>query len=582
MELLDVLRVIRRRWWAIVLATMVAVLAAAGPILSAPTTPPGLFTAQHLLYSGGGRAGGIGLPTLAALSRTGEIPGRVADRLGQGATARTVVAGAQVRANEEQGTISILATGRDPERTARVANLYAEEIQQYLIDRQEDRRTRSGPTQAELDAVQDQVRDIGDELASLEPGSSEALLLTAERDMLLDRYRTLLAEANQTGPSDGGLETLQVATPILRSGEDGMQLPQSPLVRLGVAGVIGLLLGVALAFLLDRVDTRIRSRDEAEAAFRLPVVTEVPRLGMRDRRRPSVIMAAKPTSHAAESFRTLRLSLQLMPRWILPLDGPSDNDLPRAGSTNDHTRRAQQGAPRVIMVTSPRGGDGKTVTAVNLAASFAELGRSVVLLDIDLRHASTHRYLKVPERPGVTDLLVDPDALGGLASLLRETTVPGVRALLAGTAVGNPGELLGHAGELIREAGEQAEVVVIDSGPLLDINDAATLVPYVDAVVMVGRSGSTSADDAERSTELLARIAAPILGVALVGVPGAIIEHGYFDPHVAPMRRHPDETSEQRQVVAHGARRTADSGLPSSASRPQRSDPGRSRARRSR
>jgi hypothetical protein len=124
--------------------------------------------------------------------------------------------------------------------------------------------------------------------------------------------------------------------------------------------------------------------------------------------------------------------------------------------------------------------------------------------------------------------LRDRDDRVFLGDLVQPTTLPGVMVIPNGTFVDNPGELIVPEQDLVGEAAKLADVVVIDAGPVLSVNDPIALAPHVDSVVIVARAGRTTGDLAARAAQLLARADAPIAGVALIGVPRSASSQPYY------------------------------------------------------
>lgn len=533
MEPIEYLKIVQRRWTVVLVSALVA---AAATWVVVPADSPGrLSIATHTLQ----RAvpltepqdlepRGVALGTVAELAATGPIPERVAQRLG-GSDAAAVAGEVAISPDLDAGTIAISSTQLDGERAATVANIFAEEIVRYFDELETARRD------AAIEALAGRMQAQRDQLAALEarvgdPGL-DGQLAVAERDSLLAQYNANLARSQQLAvdrPSSG-LGTLQAATPNPVV-DGGLRAPSTPVARFGLAALLGLGLGVVLALALERVDTRVRTRRGAELAFGLPTVTEVPRLPLSQRRRATILTATDPASVGAEAFRLLRLALQLMPRHVLQRSALAEGAEPADGVGGHPDARLVEGPAKVILVTSPGAGEGKTSTVANLAASFAEGGKLVCCLDCDIRHPRLHAFLGGDTGEGVTDFLgAQHDDPGmALSELARETTVPGVWLVPRGSATENPGNLMGSAGALVAAAAELADIVLIDAGPLLAVGDPAALAPHVDAVVVVARSGRTTAEDAHRTTELLARVQAPVLGVALVGAPRTSVGRGYY------------------------------------------------------
>jgi capsular exopolysaccharide synthesis family protein len=276
-----------------------------------------------------------------------------------------------------------------------------------------------------------------------------------------------------------------------------------------LALLIGLLAGLGLALALERFDTRIRNRRAAEERFGLPVLAEIPAISRR--RRKGVVTALYPISRAADAFRLLSVGIA---RWSPEKGHSSGNGKPAV----------RPPAPRTILVTSAEPREGKTTVAANLAAAYAEVGNKVLVLSCDLRRPAIHKVLGVADRPGLTEALAATNGrvkgdrhLADLEPYLEPSSVSSVSVLPSGVASDRPGELLGSGKmqRLIRGVEQMADVVVIDSAPLLVASDVAPLLPQADAVLLVARAGKTRGEIATRAAYLLQRLGAPVVGVAL-------------------------------------------------------------------
>lgn len=193
----------------------------------------------------------------------------------------------------------------------------------------------------------------------------------------------------------------------------------------------------------------------------------------------------------------------------------------------------------VILVTSPGAKEGKSSASSNLATALAEAGKSVVALDFDLRRPRLHEFFGgEPHQSGLSDVLALSGRGPTLEGVLRPTPIPEVRVAFSGSAVTNPSELLPGARRLVTEARHLAEVVLIDTPPVLVASDAVQLIPAADAVIIVCRTGTTRAAEAVRARQLLARLDAPALGLVLVGAhPSSGARSYYYDYH-STRRRH--------------------------------------------
>ena len=180
-------------------------------------------------------------------------------------------------------------------------------------------------------------------------------------------------------------------------------------------------------------------------------------------------------------------------------------------------QRAIGHEPTVILVTSSGPYEGKTTTIANLAASYAETGRSVLVLDCDFRRPRLHQVLGTRETPGLADVLEDAHQFKSDAEVMCETSVEGVRLVPAGTPTANPARLFNRARTLIEASRRQADIVLVDTPPYLVANDAAELIPWADAVLITVKSRRTRRGPTERMIENLDRQQAPVVGIVLVG-----------------------------------------------------------------
>ena len=521
MDPLEYLQALRRRW------PIILVVVAVAGLLAWLTTPPAesvpeerFFTATHTLYDDPTETSqrDIGLDTIALLATTGEIPQRVADELGADVNPAVLASEVEVTPDQGLGTLTVSAQDDDGEQAAELANTFAEEILSFVDERDQVRREEQlERLTTERQDLEEEIRALDDDIADADEGSSAEELARADRDALLNRYRITseqLDEVERAQVTGSGIVTLEAAVPVPET-TGGIQVPRDLGTRLSVGILLGLLLGAGLAMFIDRIDTKIRARRDAERAFRLPVVTEVPKLASQATHH-QIITSTQPASYAAESYRILRLSLQMAPKWLARQRGET---------TGNGEAPAEV---QVVLVTSAGAGEGKTTTVANVAASFAEIGKRVLVIDADFRNAQQHRYFGVPRSPGVTEFLTRGVRRPALASLTQETNVPGVEILTNGTFVDNPGELIGPDQDLIAQARQLADIVVVDAGPVLAVNDPSALMPQADAVVVVARSGATTEESATRTAELLARTEAPVVGVALTAVPRSASGQPYY------------------------------------------------------
>ncbi len=332
--------------------------------------------------------------------------------------------------------------------------------------------------------------------AEAPPNKGELLITARSRDRAqAEAVANVTAEELivELGREKSPLQTLEpaVAAPVKTIGVQG---PRSRPARAFLLGGLGLLLGIAGAFAVERLDTRIRSKDAAEAAFGGSVMAEVPAVARPDRGR--LLTGAQPSAFI-EAYRGLRTGVD---RWA--------------------TQTGNGDGRRVIIVTSPTGGEGATTTVAHLAATLGEIGRSVVVISADLRHPTLHLYFDRAREPGLTDVLRGAPDARRLADLNLATTVRGVHFVASGQPVRNPSPLLDRIGGHLHDARNLGDIVLVDAPPLLTASETAALASHADGVLLVIRAGRTSVAAAARSAELLLRLEIPVLGAVLVGNDG--------------------------------------------------------------
>jgi capsular exopolysaccharide synthesis family protein len=312
------------------------------------------------------------------------------------------------------------------------------------------------------------------------------------------------------------LGTAQIAP--LETG--GISPPTDRRARALLAGALGILLGLGVAVAVDRFDTRLRGRDEAEEAFDLPVLAEIPRISRRARADHALLTAAQPTNAAAEAFRSLRSAITLV----------AQSKRTRSGAAP--ARTAQQ-PPQVLVVTGAQGDEGKSTTVVNLATALAETGRSVLVIDCDFRKPEAHLFLDVSPGLGLADL-AEADLSGSIDQVISPTAVPGVQLVTGGSSVSHPAGVLARLSGIIAEARDRADIVLIDSSPLLVTSEALDVLQHADAALIVCCVGRTRYEQATRARKLLLRAEVPVLGLVLT--------------RTAPQRRTPYGQTTKRQL----------------------------------
>ena len=271
------LTALRRRWIDIVLAVLVA-LAAGWVITStvAPTSGPTTTFKATAFLTGSGPAytpGATNLQAVAALTTVGEVPRRVADVLQHPGHPLDLASRVTATANVETGILKISAVSEDSEEAGALAQTFATELVGFLRDQQATTVSSEGrDLQERLDELDEEIDQLDREISNASP--SQATVLQAERDALVRQYGLVYESYQQIAnlaATQTGLQIVQDAVPQPVAAE-GFQVPQSRTSRMVIAGILGLISGVVLVLALDRFDSRIRGRKEAEEAFGYPEI----------------------------------------------------------------------------------------------------------------------------------------------------------------------------------------------------------------------------------------------------------------------------------------------------------------------
>ncbi|NMM88411.1 protein tyrosine kinase [Rhodococcus sp. SRB_17] len=301
-------------------------------------------------------------------------------------------------------------------------------------------------------------------------------------------------------PDNGGTPPARVVV------EQRAQAPSEPVspkternVALGIA--VGLLLGIALAVLRDRLDNTVKDRRAVEEIAGSAMVGTIP--FDKDRQVSQAIDFNVGNSTSAEAYRELRTNLQ-----FLAVDNP----------------------PRVIVVTSSLPAEGKTTTALNIALVLTEGGKNVCLVEGDLRKPRISKYLGIIGSVGMSSVL---SGQAELDDVLQQDGATGLTVLASGPIPPNPSELLGTdtARTILTELRSRFDYVIIDASPLLPVTDAAVLSAMSDGALLIARHGETKRDQFSRAVGNLRSVGAVILGTVITMTPErgrGVYEYKYY------------------------------------------------------
>jgi capsular exopolysaccharide synthesis family protein len=373
--------------------------------------------------------------------------------------------------------------------------------------------TRENELRRELDREKTRVLALND-------ASLQDTILSREVDASRELYQNVLSRMNQMGVSS---EVRASNVTIVDNAEQPTR-PSSPQIglTLGITGLVFTLLSIAFAFILERLDNTFSGPEEVERELQLATLGVVPdfktaRLssyrpnGYRPRALPGraedevqssskeIVSSRDPFSAASEAYRSIRTTILLS----------------RAGKP-----------PKIILVTSATEKEGKTVTAVNTAAAFAQTTGNVVLIDSDLRRPRAHEVLGLENRFGLTEALTGHR---DLKEVIFETSINGLHCITAGSIPPNPSELLGSQTmrDILEELSGIFDFVILDSSPLMPVTDSVVLSTMVDGLVLVV-GARTPKQWTKNVCARLRQVEANILGVVVNGMDAGKEASGYY------------------------------------------------------
>ena len=326
-------------------------------------------------------------------------------------------------------------------------------------------------------------------------------LLAQETDLknnlttLRELYSSLLSERQLAGMGEtadaGTVQVLKLAA------ANPVQVSPDHERNVLLAVALGILVGLGVAVLLDRLDDSVRSPAELQEGMGLPVLAMIPSSKGLDKATRgkeegpiTLVTHADPRSPVAEAYRSLRTNLAFA--------------------------RARHEL-ETIVVTSPGPSDGKSTTVANLATTFALQGQRTLVVDADLRRAVLDRTFGVNRSPGLSEVAA---GMATFADAIQPTEVERLFVLASGAFPPNPSELLGSDAmrDVIAEAKSRFDVILFDSPPVLAVTDAAVLSTMVDGTILVVRAGSTAREAVRRTLAQLRAVHGRLLGGVMNGV----------------------------------------------------------------
>jgi uncharacterized protein involved in exopolysaccharide biosynthesis/Mrp family chromosome partitioning ATPase len=444
--------------------------------------------------------------------------------------------------------------------------------------------------QAKEEALAAEVDKQKRETLDLNDLNAEYQVLARDAEANRDLYKNLLSRAKETNIT----RSMQTTNVRIVSEAD---VPTSPSLtesrrKLSMALVIGLCLGLGIAFALEYIDNSVKTPEDAEALLQLPALAVIPSFSHEEERRESHRRQSHFHSPAANLPRIVAVDPPGENGAPLPAVAPRDGSVPGdlseliVASRPDSIiaeayRTLRTGVllsnadkpPQVIQLVSALSREGKTVTSVNTALTLAQAGASVLLIDADLRRPRCSGIFQTPRSPGLVDLLVgfttfdkcvrvvktegadnlfhpvpthhngywaDPNGSNGNGTDAsgkngHSLAFGSVSLLPAGTKAPNPAEILGshRMRDLIEALRKRFDYIVIDSPPVLPVADSVVLSTIADGVLMVIKGQATAVPVVKQALAKLERVGARMIGSVLNDVDVKSADYYYYKGYYA-------------------------------------------------
>ena len=434
--------------------------------------------------------------TYATVATTRPILDGVISQLGLGVTSDDLLSRVAADAPVSSTLLTITARDAVPTRAAAIANAMAAQLIAASPAIQGRQAAFQASIDADLQATQNQIQTTqaqADTLSGLtaRTAAQDADLATLESRLVTLRstYATLL-----TFSSSNVSNLLSVVEPAV---PPASPVSPRPLLDTLLGALLGLIVAGGVAIVADYLDDAVKDPDRVQEIAGLSTLGTVARM-TGDRTRSEIYRLAallQPRSGVAEAYRTLRTNIE-----FASVDAPI----------------------RTLIVTSSIPGEGKTVTAANLAVVFAQAGRRVLLVDADLRKPGIHVVFDLPNSIGLTSLLRSDDAR--LDAIAQPTEQDNLRVLTTGPLPPNPAELLGsqRMRTVLRQLQADEDLVIFDSPPLQAVADSAILSSFLDGTLIVIDAERSRQRTVRLGRESLARAGANVLGAVLNRIPARV------------------------------------------------------------
>jgi succinoglycan biosynthesis transport protein ExoP len=472
----------------------------------------------------------IALESQAALISKGDaesLPGVVSSPMVQALKPQLAALGAQYASMSSRYTLEyrplIALKAKLDDTRARLNEAVSETVQSVKL---EYRAAVTREKQLQQEVAQEKARAL-----SLNDASLKDAILARDVDTNRQLYESVLKRMKEMGVA-AEVTATNVSVVDKAIAPASPSSPHKSLTIL-VGALMGLALGIAAAFFLEYLDDTFKTPEEIERYLHLPMLASVPDMSGLQNGNHRVARAQLEAEEVAPESADLPLEHQTFSppekpgrdgtrqRWTLAMA----QEAYRTVRSRVLFSRAGE-APKRVLITSAVAEEGKSITAVNTAITFAHKGRRILLIDADLRKARCHELLRCAGPPGLSEVLTGQTDLN---EAITDTGLHNLFLLSAGTVPPDPPELLGSAKmvEILAELGTHYDHIIIDSAPVMPVSDALVLTRYVDGIVVIaGRN--TSRQLVRRACARIGDAGGKIFGLVLNQVD---VHHASYYPY---------------------------------------------------
>ena len=413
--------------------------------------------------------------------------------------------------------MEIKVEAHSPEEAAKLADLISNQLLIMLSAEEHNKDTVQVFMQNQIDDLQisilngkDRIRQIETEIAGT---TSTTRKVELQNELTVLRESIISWETNFIELTKILQQQNQPAYLTLIGKAEAKSEPIRPNIYLNtiISSVLGFMLALGLIFVLENFDDTYKSFDDISRFENLNVLGAIGTFS-GDHYSEMKITFLEPNSPISETYRIIRSKL---------------------------LRQSTDGKVKSIVVTSPTPGDGKSVSAINIATALAQASYKTVVVDADMRRPVIHEFFEVTNEVGLSDLLIDQSIK--VSDCLHTTRVNRLKILTSGQEIQDPSERLAsdRMTQIIEELEEKYDVIIIDSPPVLPVADVLDLSNHVDGVLLVVRAGKTKRKDIKQAFSNLSNTQATYLGSVLNSVPTPIGYSSYNKYYKKKSRLYP-------------------------------------------